>query len=84
MSSRASTRTTLARVRKAQGRYDEAEALLREAVEIFDSTEYRAFHAESRAELAGLLRDRGREDEAAAFETRADALAPESSPARIA
>jgi class 3 adenylate cyclase/tetratricopeptide (TPR) repeat protein len=70
MSSRASTRMTLARVRSAQGRFDDAEKLLREAVAIIDETEYRAFGSDSLRELVRLLRDRGREDEADAFERR--------------
>jgi ATP/maltotriose-dependent transcriptional regulator MalT len=84
MSSRATTRTTLARVRKAQGRSDEAETLFREAVEIFDETEYRAFQQTALRELAQLLRDRGRGDEAEAFDLRLAALSEESSAARIA
>jgi class 3 adenylate cyclase/ATP/maltotriose-dependent transcriptional regulator MalT len=84
MSSRATTRTTLARIRKAQGRYDEAEALLREAVSIFEETEYRAFQETALEELAQLLRERGREDEAESFELRLAALSEASSAARIA
>jgi tetratricopeptide (TPR) repeat protein len=84
MSSRASTRGTLARVRVAQGRFDDAEKLLREAVEIMDSTEYCAFGKETLADLAQLLRARGREDEAEAFERRLEESAAEPSAARIA
>ncbi len=68
MSSRATTRATLARIRKAQGRSDEAETLLREAISIFEETEYRAFQATALGELAQLLRERGRDDEADTFE----------------
>ena len=84
MSSRASTRGTLARVRVAERRYDDAEKLLREAVEIIDSTEYCAFGNETLADLAQLLRARGREDEAEAFERRLEDNASEASAARIA
>jgi class 3 adenylate cyclase/ATP/maltotriose-dependent transcriptional regulator MalT len=84
MSSRASTRGTLARVRVAQGRFDDAEKLLREAVEITDSTEYCAFGRETLADLAQLLRARGREDEAEAFDRRLEDNAAEASAARMA
>ena len=70
MSSRASTRSTLARVRRAQGRFDDAEKLLREATEIIDQTEYCAFGSETLQTLAELLRDSGRNDEAEAVERR--------------
>ena len=84
MSSRASTRYTLARVRRAQGRLDEAEKLLREAVAIIDETEYREFGSDSLRSLAQLLRERG-DDEAEVFERRlADVDAAASSAARIA
>ena len=84
MSSRATTRATLARIRQAQGRPDEAEALLREAIAIFEDTEYRAFQATALGELAQLLRDRGRDDEAEAFEARLRDLREEPSAAKIA
>jgi class 3 adenylate cyclase len=84
MSSRASTRSTLARVRSAQGRFDDAEQLLREAVEILDQTEYRAFGSESLHELSQLLRERGRDEEAEAFERRLEDASAVSSAARIA
>jgi class 3 adenylate cyclase/tetratricopeptide (TPR) repeat protein len=84
MSSRASTRVTLARIRSAQGQRDEAEALLREAVGILDETEYRAFGSEGLRELVQLLRDRGRDEEADAFERRLEDAAVDSSAARIA
>ena len=83
MSSRATVRATLARIRKAQGRPDDAEALLREAIDIFDETEYRGFQATALRELAQLLREREREDEAEAFERRLLELSDEPSPAPI-
>ncbi|HYY64052.1 MAG TPA: tetratricopeptide repeat protein [Gaiellaceae bacterium] len=76
MSSQASTRYTLARVRSEQGRFAEAEKLLREAVDIIDQTEYRVFGSDSLRYLVELLRDSGREDEADAYERRLeDAMA---------
>ena len=84
MSSRATTRATMARIRKAQGRPDDAEALLREAIAIFEETEYRAFQATALRELAQLLRERGRDDEAETFDRRLDELEDEPSAARIA
>ncbi len=84
MSSRASTRSTLARVRSAQGRGADAEKLLREAVDIIDETEYCAFGRETLEALAQLLRDGGRADEAEAFERRLDGGRVASSAARIA
>jgi ATP/maltotriose-dependent transcriptional regulator MalT len=84
MSSLATTRTTLARVRAAQGHTEEAEALLREAVDILDRTEYRKFESDSFRLLAQLLRDRGREEEAESFERRLADLIEDSSAARIA
>src|SRR5262249_57442473 len=83
MSSLASTRGTLARVRVAQGRFDDAEKLLREAVEIIDSTEYCAFGKETLADLAQLLRARGREDEPEAFERRLHEPPPQPPPAPL-
>lgn len=84
MSSRASTRGTLAKVRLAQGRFDDAEKLLREAVDVIDATEYCAFGSEALETLGQLLRDRGREDEAEAFERRLGDPQVASSAARIA
>jgi ATP/maltotriose-dependent transcriptional regulator MalT len=84
MSSRATTRTTLARIRKAQGRLDEAEALLREAAGIFQQTEYHAFQETALRELAALLRDRGLEDEAATVDRALRELAEDASAAHPA
>jgi ATP/maltotriose-dependent transcriptional regulator MalT len=83
-SSRATTRTTLARIRRAQRRYEDAEALLREAVDIFEQTEYRAFQETALGELVQLLRERGSDEEAAAFERRLEDVVADSSAARIA
>jgi class 3 adenylate cyclase/tetratricopeptide (TPR) repeat protein len=84
MSSRATTRTTLARIRTRQGRLDEAEALLREALDIFEQTEYRTFQETALGELAQLLREAGRDGEADAFERRLRDFSDDSSAARIA
>jgi len=84
MSSRASTRGTLARIRSSQGRFDDAEKLLREAVGIIDETEYCAFGSETLETLVQLLRERGREEEAEVFERRLDRASLASSAARIA
>jgi class 3 adenylate cyclase/tetratricopeptide (TPR) repeat protein len=84
MSSRASTRYTLARIRRAQGRLGEAEKLLREAVAIIDETEYREFGSDSLRDLAQLLRERG-DEEADVFERRlVESAAADSRAARIA
>ncbi|HEX6489918.1 MAG TPA: AAA family ATPase [Gaiellaceae bacterium] len=78
MTSRASTRTTLARIRSAQGRHEEAEALLREAVEILEGTDYRKFEFDSLRALVEVLRERGRGDEADQLERRLATVGAES------
>ena len=86
LSSRATTRMALGVVRGAQGRDEEAEALLREAVDIYEETDLRRWQIEPLARLVRFLLDRGREDEAAVYERRMaelSAAAPESA-ARIA
>jgi hypothetical protein len=57
-------------VRAAQGRDEEAETLLREALEILAGTEFRQVELAPLKHLAHFLRERGREDEAAPFEER--------------
>jgi class 3 adenylate cyclase/tetratricopeptide (TPR) repeat protein len=84
MSSRASTRNALARVRAAQGRSDEAETLFREALDILAETDFRRHEGDLVRTFADFLRGQGREEEAAAYEERLAALAPASSAARIA
>jgi class 3 adenylate cyclase/tetratricopeptide (TPR) repeat protein len=66
--SRATTRMALATVRIAQGKDDEAEELLREALEIVSATDFRYTKLEIVRALGALLRARGRVDEAAALE----------------
>jgi tetratricopeptide (TPR) repeat protein len=85
VTSRATTAGSLAMVRAAQGRHDDAEALFREGLETLADTEFRQIEDELLESFAQFERDRGRDDEAAALEERRDALrnAPKSS-ARIA
>ncbi len=64
------TRLALGVVRAVQGRDDEAEALLREAVEGLEAYQLYSPEREALRVLAAFLRDRGREDEAAAVEDR--------------
>jgi ATP/maltotriose-dependent transcriptional regulator MalT len=82
--SRATTRMALGLVRAAQGRDDEAEALLREALEILDDTGYRRHRIEPTEALAGFLRERGRTAEAAQLEERLAELQVPRSAAPIA
>jgi class 3 adenylate cyclase/tetratricopeptide (TPR) repeat protein len=63
-SSRATTRGALGLVRAAQGRDQEAERLLREAVAILEATDFRRWEQRQRRLLAQFLRERGRDDEA--------------------
>ena len=67
--SRSTTRMALGIVRSAQGRDEEAEALLREAVDIVAGKELYLIRREVLLALAGFLRDRGRADEAEEYET---------------
>ena len=69
-----STTMALGVVRAAQGRDDEAEALLREAVGM--SNGFKLFAIEPLKVLAQFLRERGRLDEAAPFEERWAELSP--------
>ena len=70
-------------VRAAQGRDEEAELLLREALDILSETEYRNGEPEPLAALAQFLRERGRDDEAAVLERRVNELLQPESAARI-
>jgi hypothetical protein len=81
--SRSNVNMVLGLVRTAQGRDAEAELLLREAVELLASTDLRNSEPEPLAALAGFLRERGREDEAAVLEERIEALLQPESAARI-
>jgi len=75
VSSDATTRLALGVVRAAQGRDDEAEELLRDAVAILRNTGFRRYEVEPLAALAGFLRARGREQEAVAVDEELTALA---------
>jgi tetratricopeptide (TPR) repeat protein len=70
-SSRATTRMALGLVRAAQGRDDEAEELLREALEIAEGTDFNYVRYEALNALAAFLRERGRADEAEPLERQA-------------
>jgi class 3 adenylate cyclase/tetratricopeptide (TPR) repeat protein len=85
ITSRATTAGSLALVRAAQGRHEDAEALFNEALETLAGTEFRYIEDELLKNYAQFLRDRDRDDEAAALDERREGLrnAPKSS-ARIA
>ena len=74
--SRATTRMALGLVRAAQGRDEEAEGLLREAVAVLDGTDFLLSALEPLEELVQFLRTRGRDEEAAPFARRLLELAP--------
>jgi tetratricopeptide (TPR) repeat protein len=77
--SRANVRMVLGLVRAAQGRDDEAELLLQDAIDSLAATDYRNSEPEPLAAYARFLHERGRDDEAAALEERlARLLEPES------
>jgi class 3 adenylate cyclase/tetratricopeptide (TPR) repeat protein len=88
VSSQASTRKSLALVRAAQGRDDEAEELLRESIEILERSEYTRFLSEPLKAMIQFLEERERVEEVVAFEERLAELragaVPEESAVRIA
>jgi predicted ATPase/class 3 adenylate cyclase len=88
VSSQASTRKTLALVRAAQGRDDEAEALFRESIEILERSEYTRFLSEPLHAIIQFFEERERVEEVAAFRERLAELragdVPEETAARIA
>jgi len=65
VTSLATTRMTLGLVRVAQGREEEAEALLREAIKHASVIAYGRCHTRALRRLSEFLRERGRGDEAA-------------------
>jgi hypothetical protein len=69
ISSRATTRVALAQVRAAQDRHDEAESLVREAIDIIRGSEQCRIDVELVPPYAQFLRDLGRADEAAELES---------------
>jgi tetratricopeptide (TPR) repeat protein len=76
LSSRATTTMALGLVRAAQGRDEEAEALLLEALEIIESSGFLALESWVLSRLEQFLRERERDDEAAVYRTRLAELAP--------
>ena len=78
--SQATTRMALGLVRAAQGRDEEAERLLREAVDALTDVEYAKVECGIVQALVRFLRERGREDEAALYEARLAELAGGSAP----
>jgi tetratricopeptide (TPR) repeat protein len=68
----------LGMVRAAQGRDEEADALLTEALEILRPTQLTDALVGILQRYATFLRERGRADEAAAYEEEADGLRPTS------
>jgi class 3 adenylate cyclase/tetratricopeptide (TPR) repeat protein len=87
VSSQASTRKTLALVRAAQGRDDEAEALFRESIEILERSEYTRFLSEPLKAIIQFFEEREHEEVAAFRERLADLRAgevPEETAAPIA
>jgi class 3 adenylate cyclase/tetratricopeptide (TPR) repeat protein len=77
VTSLSTTSTALGIVRAAQGRDVEAEALLRDAVDIIAPTDFREAELEALRSLAQFLRSRDRDDEAARVEERCDELLPD-------
>ena len=81
----ATTTMALGMVRAAQGRDEEAEELLRAALDQVSGTDFAEVEHEVLQPLAQFLRDRGRGDEAAPLEERREALlSTAKSSARIA
>jgi predicted ATPase/class 3 adenylate cyclase len=88
VSSQSTTRKTLALVRAAQGRDDEAEVLFREAIETLERSEYTRFLTEPLKAMIQFLEERGRVEDVVAYEERLAELragaAPEEPAVRIA
>ncbi len=88
VSSQASTKKSLALIRAHQGRDEEAEALLRESIEILERSEYTRFLSDPLEEIIQFLEERERLDEVVAFAERLEELRagsmPEESAAQIA
>jgi class 3 adenylate cyclase/tetratricopeptide (TPR) repeat protein len=73
LSSRATTTMSLGLVRAAQGKDDEAEALLLDALALVEATGFRGVEVWILSRIEEFLRDRGRDEEADAYaERRAD------------
>jgi class 3 adenylate cyclase/tetratricopeptide (TPR) repeat protein len=78
LSSRATTTMTLGLVRAAQGRDAEGEALLRNALAMLEPSGFYALETWIMSRLEQFLRERGRDEEAAAYRERLAELAPAS------
>jgi predicted ATPase/class 3 adenylate cyclase len=78
LSSRATTSMTMALVRAAQGRDDEAEALLDESLTMIEPTDFRGLEAWIISRLEEFLRERGRDEEADVYARRLAELSPAS------
>ena len=76
--------TALGAVRAAQERDAEAEQHFAEALSLAEDGGFKVFQLEVLARLAGFLRERGRDDEAAAYEARRADLVPPSPPSASA
>ncbi|MBA2569430.1 MAG: AAA family ATPase [Actinobacteria bacterium] len=76
ITSLSTTSSALGVVRAAQGRDLEAEALLRDAVDLIAPTDFREAELEAQRSLAQFLRSRERDDEAEAVEARCEELLP--------
>ena len=74
--SQITTSMALGIVRAAQGRDEEAERLLRGAVDAIAATPFRSSEPEVLRELIAFLRERGRDEEAGPYERRLLELAP--------
>ena len=74
--SRSTTRMALGMVRAAQGRDEEAERLLRDAIEVLDGTELLLSLVEPLTALVEFFRERRREADAEPFARRLLELAP--------
>ena len=88
VASQASTRKTLAMVRAAQGRDEEAESLLLESIDILERSEYTRFLTEPLKAMIRFLEERVRVADVVAYEERLAELragaVPEETAARIA
>ena len=76
VSSRATTTMTLGLVRAAQGRDADAEALLREALAMVEETGFCGIETWVMSRLEEFLRERGRDEEAAAYRARLAEFSP--------
>jgi predicted ATPase/class 3 adenylate cyclase len=76
LSSRATTKMSLGLVRAAQGKDDEAEALLEEALAEVEGTGFRGIQVWVLSRLEEFYRERGRDEEADRYAVRRARLAP--------